>query len=240
MDRSEAIRLTREITVRVGNLRLMLLTSGPSENEAPEPEPIEAKPPIQPPPARKPYFDVGDATGAPGETVEVIVEAGCLFPITGFHIGGGVGITSEPRSGYGKFRAVGVKLGPFLSRYLKAKDDKLHASPDEVGDHYFSRFQFMDWSTNAALPEEWWEFLVGFFSLEHQATLGATHIPVGTNLFTVMIDIHASTRPGKYELTCKDEWYYLNSRIRRRDFTYTDANQGITKVETFGGVLTVK
>jgi len=209
------------------------------------PEPPVVQPPLipvqlPPPPARTPYFDVGEATGKPGETVDIIVEAGCLYPMTGFHIGGGVGKTeAAERSGYGKFEALGVILGPYLHRYLKDQDVKFHDSKDRVEDHYFSTFQFMDWDHAGALPEEWWEFALLFFSVGHETTFPPIPIPGGTHLFTLQIQILPTTAPGVYELTCKDEWYYLNSRIRRRDFTYTNDEQGFTNIETFGGKITV-
>lgn len=204
----------------------------PKEDEAP------ADPP--PDPAPVPYFDIGDAAGKAGETVEIVVEAGCLHPMTGWDIGGGVGLLGDPRTaGYGMFRAVGAKLGPFLSRYLKVQDAHLHDKGDEVGQHYFSRFHFTDWDNDGALPEEWWRFTVGLFSLEHQVTLEPIPIPIGTHLFTLMIEIHASTRPGEYELTCKDEWYYRQQHKRRVDFSWTYSPQGFTKIETFPGKLFV-
>ena len=73
----------------------------------------------------------------------------------------------------------------------------------------------------------------------NKVTFDPVQIPVGTHLFTLMIEILPSTSPGEYELTCKDEWYYLNSRQKRLDITFTNERQGVTNVETFGGVLTV-
>ena len=207
----------------------------------PGPSPIEIiGPGPSPISAEIPYFDIGDATGAPGETVEVPVEAGCLEDVTGFHIGGGVGLDiDEERSGYGKFRAVGAKLGPYFQRYLRAEDAKLHDQLDEVGEHYFSKFNFLSARPHRALPEEWWEFLVGLLSIEHRTMLGTIKIPFGTHLFTLMIEIHASTPPGEYELTCKDQCYFTHSRRRRRKFEFTNERQGFTKIETFGGLLKV-
>ena len=202
-------------------------------------KPADPLPPAAPP-APVPYFDIGDATGSPGETVEVPVQAGCLHPMTGFDIGGGVGLRGDARSGYGKFRAVGAKLGPFLTRYLKVQDAHLHDKPDEVGQHYFSRFEFADWDQHEALPEEWWRFMVGLFSLEHKVTLDPIPIPIGTHLFTLMIEILSKTPPGEYELTCKDEWYYRQELQRRLDFTWTYSPQGFTKIETFPGKITVR
>jgi len=225
-----------QIRIESGLLEIAEIGSSP---ERPSIDPLDPPDLVKPLPARTPYFDVGEAKGAPGDIVDIVVEAGCLYPMSGFHIGGGVGKTEEERSGYGKFVASGAVLGPYLQRYLKADDAKRHNSPDEVGDHYFSTFKFMDWDHAGALPEEWWEFVLGLFSLEHEATLPPVPIPAGTHLFTLRIVILPTTPPGVYELTCRDEWYYLNSRIRRRDFTYTNDEQGFTNIETFGGKITV-
>ena len=177
-----------------------------------------------PTPARIPYFDIGDADGAPGETVEVEVEAGCIHLMTGFHIAGGL-------SSYGKFKPVRAILGPYLGEYL-------------AGARVFEKFQFVD-SKLKALPEEWWEFAVGFFSLDDRKTFQAIAIPGGTHLFTLEIKILAGTPPGKSKLTCEDEHYYTHFHQKRRDLMFTAdrdspfARGGITEIETFGGVLTV-
>lgn len=194
--------------------------------------------PVTPPTERIPYFDVGDVTGVPGETVYVRVEGGCLHPITGFHACGGGGKTDKPRSGYGNSRVTGVILGPFLRRHLK-EQGAIHDEPDHLHNHYWSRFQFFDWETHHPLPEEWWEFAIGFFSLDQKRTVEPLAIPSGTHLFTLHIEILKDTKPGVYELTCLDEHYYLNSRVKRRDLEYTYSTQGFTKVETYGGKLTV-
>ena len=69
----------------------------------PDPQPVVPAPP-PPPKVRVPYFDVGDGEGRPGDLVDIVVEAGCVHEITGFHIGGGVGmLPNVERSGYGKF-----------------------------------------------------------------------------------------------------------------------------------------
>lgn len=199
-------------------------------DEIPPIPPVE--PPVQPQPpvVPVPYFDVGDATGAPGETVDVIVEAGCAHPISGFHIGGGVGLDLAPGAGYGKFKAVGAILGSYLTGYLGA----------QMGLTDFWRvFQFASWESHKALPEEWWEYHIGFFSIAQEKIAPPVPIPAGTELFTLQIEILPTTSPGEYELTCKDEYYYTHARQRRRDFMYNYSPQGFTKVETFGGKLTV-
>ena len=50
------------------------------------------------------------AKGQPGDLVDISVEAGCLLPMTGFHIGGGVGLVRG--LGYGNSKANGAILGP--------------------------------------------------------------------------------------------------------------------------------
>lgn len=203
--------------------------------------PIEPPAPPTSPPA--PYFSVGEASGAPGSTVMIDVEAGCLEPMTGFHIGGGCGVTSAERSGYGKFRAIGARLGPYLRDHLKA-EDAIHDEPGHVHDHYFSKFVFVQWEPQAALPqaalpEVWWEFFVGFFSLDQERGIPAITIPSGTLLFTLELEILATTKPGEYLLTMRDEYYYTSSHQRRRDFTFTGPGQGYTALETYEGKLTV-
>ena len=190
-------------------------------------------------PAPVPYFDVGNAIGKAGETVEILVEAYCPDPMTGFHIGGGVGLTSEPRSGYGKFRALGATLGPYLRRYLK-DEGATHNEPNHVHDHFFSIFNFYDWEVGKAYPEEWWEFVVGMFSIDQARTLEAIQIPSGTHLFTLRIEILDGTPAGEYELTCLDEHYYTHERYRRRKFEFSGPGKGFTKIETFPGKITVR
>ena len=224
-----------QIKINSGVLNVEGITPVPMPPEPFIPPPA---PPVRPPPARIPYFDVGEAKGKPGETVDIVVEAGCVHPMSGFHIGGGVGKTDEERSGYGKFKAVGAFLGPYLKRYLK-DEGAIHDQPDHAHDHFFSTFQFMDWDTAGALPEEWWEFAVGLFSIDQARKLPPVPIPSGIHLFTLQIQILSTTAPGEYDLTCLDEWYYRNSRIRRRDFEWAYAPQGFTHIETFGGKITV-
>lgn len=211
-------------------------------------EPIEDEPdggdkpedPLPPStPAPVPYFDIGDATGSPGTTVEVVVEGGCLPKMYGFHCGGGVGLQLEDRSGYGKFKAIGATLGPYLRRYLK-DEGAIHDEPDHQHDHFFSRFNFYDGKTRKALPEEWWEFVVGLISIDQKRVLDPIPIPEGTHLFSLKIEILAGTPLGIYALTCMDEWYYTSSRQRRRKFEWSLGGQGFTKLETFPGKITVR
>lgn len=193
---------------------------------------LEAGPerPLGPPPTqpaeRKPFFQVGEASGKPGDIVEVPVYGGCLEKIDGFHIGGGVGKTEEERSGYQKFQAQSAALSPYLADYLAGQDP-------------FLKFQFMDWNENKALPEEWWEYSCLFFSIASRVTIPPVMIPSGVELFRVKIRILPTTPAREYELTCKDEHYYTNAVQRRRDWTYTFAPQGYTEVECIGGKLTV-
>ncbi len=183
----------------------------------------------------KPYVDIGDATGKAGDIVELEVEAGCRFRTNGFHIGGGCGKIDEPRSGYGLFEATGTTLGPYLTAYLKS-----HGLED-----HWSIFQMVKAQPHRALPEEWWEYAVGFFSMGQERTVSPVQIPSGTKLFTLKIKILAGTPPGEYEVTCKDEWYYTNAHQRRRDFMFTAdrdsplASGGVTKLELTGGRITV-
>ena len=211
-----------------------ILPVPPTELPVVQPPLIPVAPlfPIEPPvvqPARTPYFDVGEATGKPGETVEIVVEAGCIHPMNGFHIGGGCG--------YGLFKATGAVLGPFMRNWLK-DEGVIHDSPGHQHDHFWSIFQFV---TAGAHPEEWWEFGVSTFSIDlKKPPLPPIPIPGGTELFTLLIEILPAASPGEYTLTCRDEWYYTNRRIRRRDFEYTGLGQGFTAIETFGGKITVK
>lgn len=211
-----------------------------------------AGPPIDrpgPPSVKKPYFDIGDGEGKPGDVVELVVEAGCRYLTNGFHIGGGVGLLpSIPRSGYNKFKAVGVELGSYLTSYFKSVGG-IEKVQDGAGvkwvDNYWSIFQFVATDPHRSLPEEWWEYSVGFFSISKEKTWDPVVIPSGTGLFTLKVEILPDTEPGEYLVTCRDEHYYTNSRPRRRDFLFTAgrdsefARGGITKLELFGGKITV-
>lgn len=209
---------------------------------APPPEdpgpPVPIGPGIEPPLARLPYFDIGEATGKAGETVSLSVEGGCRFLTNGFHIGGGC-------AGYGKFEAVGVKLGAFLRGYLQA-EDMIHDQPMHQHEHFWSIFKMVKGGTPAyALPEEWWEFAMAFFSLDQKRTVPPVTIPSGVELFTLEVKILADTPPGNYQFSCKDEHYYTQPHQRRRDFMYTTdrdsefARGGITKLDLTGGEITV-
>ena len=211
-----------------------------------DPQPIVPAPP-PPPKIRTPYFDIGDGEGAPGDVVDIVVEAGCVHEIIGFHIGGGVGMLPfVARSGYGKFKAIGAKLGPFLRGYLQ-EQDLLHNEPFHRHDHYWSAFQFIDGAAHKALPEEFWELGVGFFSIDQKrGGVPPVTIPGGTELFSVRIQILEGTPDGQYVLTCKDNHFYTSSRQFRRDYLFTAnpasdfARGGVTEIETLPGLLRVK
>jgi len=121
-----------------------------------------AGPPVKPPVVEvKPYFDIGDGSGKAGGTVELVVEAGCRFAMNGFHIGGGCGKSTMPRSGYGLFEATAWKLGDFLTGYLKSqgliveeKDEAGKVIPGAWVDQYWSLFQMVKTDPHRALPEE--------------------------------------------------------------------------------------
>lgn len=202
------------------------------------PNPIDHLPPSLP------YFDIGDATGKAGETVSLSVEGGCRFPINGFHIGGGCGKLDVPRSGYGLFEVVGVKLGAFLRAYLKA-EDMLHDEPMHQHDHFWSIFQMAKARPHRALPEEWWSFALGFFSIDQERQVPPTTIPSGTELFTLEVKILEGTEPGEYDVTCLDKHYFTQSHRRRLDLMFTAntdspfASGGVTKLELGGGKITV-
>lgn len=209
--------------------------------EAPEEEEREGPLPAALP---APYFDIGEARGKAGETVSLRVEGGCRFPITGLHIGGGCGKLDEERPGYGLFEVVGAKLGDFLRAYLRA-EDMIHDEPMHQHDHFWSVFQMAKGEPDKALPEEWWDFALGFFSLDERNQASPTTIPSGTELFTLEVKILPDTAPGEYEVTCLDEHYYTQSQRHRRDFMYTAdrdsefARGGVTKLKLHGGKITV-
>lgn len=210
--------------------------SNPILEPGPVDPPVNPVDPVDPPVlAPTPYFDVGNATGKPRDTVTVSVEAGCAHHIDGFHIGGGVGKTSTDRSGYGKFRAVGVELGDYLKNYFTARG----GYNDNGTPKFFNEFQFIDWDTHKALPEEFWEYGLGFWSTGSAEQYEPIPIPAGTKLFSVKIEILPGTPPGEYELTCKDNHYYTQDRIKRRNYEYTYKPQGFTAIECFSGKLTV-
>ena len=194
-------------------------------------------PPVPVPP--KPYFDIGDGRGKAGDTVELIVEAGCRFQTNGFHIGGGCGLLEDvPQSGYGRFEATGAKIGKFLWDYFKTHGlikDNPAQSP-----LYHHDFQMVKHNSLKPLPEEWWQYTVLFFSITPQLQAPPTQIPSGTELFTVKIKILPGTPPGEYTVTCLDEYYYTHSRPRRRDWMFTgEVSGGYTKLDLRGGKITV-
>lgn len=227
----------QKINVIVEGQLLNPIPGLPPDGGSPIPDPL-------PPSLPAPYFDIGEATGKAGETVSLSVEGRCRFLVNGFHIGGGCGKLDVERSGYGLFEAVGVKLGAFLRGYLKAKD-LIHDEPMHQHDHFWSVFQMAKWDPSKALPEEWWDFAIGFFSLDQERSAPPTTIPSGTELFTLEVKILPGTAPGEYDVTCRDEWYYTRSHQRRRDFLYTTdrdsefASGGITKLELGGGKIVV-
>lgn len=187
--------------------------------------------PVEPPATtREPYFDLGDGEGKAGDVITIPMLGGCRHAVTGFHIGGGL-------AGYGKFEAQGAKLGAFVQSYLNAK---------QMGDAYWSGFNMAKHDPHKALPEEWWDYAMAFFSIsQERGPIEPIQIPVDTELFTVQIKILEGTAPGVYDLSCEDERYWTHSRPRRRDFLYTTnrdsefARGGVTRVETSGGKLTV-
>lgn len=188
-------------------------------------------PPVEPPPTtRAPYFDLGDGEGKAGDIVSIEMIGGCRHAVNGFHIGAGL-------AGYGKFEAQGAVLGDFLQSYLNVND---------MGNAYWSGFNMVRNDPNGALPEEWWDYAVAFFSIgQRRVPLPPVQIPVDTLLFTVQIKILEGTAPGIYEMSCKDENYYTRKKQRRLDFLYTTdrdsdfASGGVTRIETSGGKLTV-
>lgn len=198
-------------------------------------------------PARTPYFDIGDGEGKPGDIVDIVVEVGCVYDINGWHIGGGAGLLPNVvGSGYGLFKAVGVKLGSFMRGYLMEKD-LLHDEPFHRHDHFWSGFQFIQTEPARPLPEEFWEYAIGFFSTDQaRAGVDPVAIPGGTDLFTLQIEILEGTPEGQYVLTCLDEHFWTHGRVRKRDYMFTTnkesdfARGGVTKIETFPGLLTVK
>lgn len=208
----------------------------PSQTQGPEPEPEPS-----PTSAPVPYFDIGEAIGKPGDVVELSVEGGCRFTMRGFDIAGGCGILPDvERSGYGLFKAVGVKLGAFLRNYLKA-EDAIHDEPHHQHDHFWSGFHFVPWIPDRALPEEWWQYAIGFFSIDQERLIPETTIPSGTELFTLRVKILPETKPGEYLVTCKDEYYHRQSRLRRLDLLFSgEPSGGYTKIETFPGQITVR
>ena len=142
------------------------------------------------------------------------------------------------------YEAVGVDLGEYLTSYFKAQGLIVEKDGAWV-DQYWSLFQMAKHDPHRALPEEWWEFAVGFWSMAQERTVPPVEIPSGTALFTLKIRILEGTAPGEYDVTCEDEHYWTHSRTRRRDFMFTAgrdsqfARGGITKVETIGGKITV-
>ena len=214
------------------------LARTPQEMPTEHPGPVD-HPVVDLPDLVAPYFDIGDATGKAGETIELSVEGGCRFLMSGFHIGGGCGLDPRvKRSGYGKFQAIGVSLGEFLRNYLR-EEDLIHDEPNHQHDHFWSIFNMMN-REHRALPEEWWEYAIGFFSIDQERDVPPTTIPSGTEIFRLHIKILDGTPPGEYDVTCINEWYFTNSRPRRRGFLYSgEPSGGYTKLDLQAGKITV-
>lgn len=225
------LQTAAELEVLVASLRGPLSGSPGIDPFPPVAPPTGGPDPVEPPPTtRQPYFDLGDGSGKAGEIVSIPMLGGSRHPVNGFHIGGGL-------AGYGKLEAQGAKLGPFLVDYLKANG---------MADAYWSGFNMVKHDPHKALPTEWWDYAMAFFSLSQgRANVMPIQIPVDTLLFTVQIKILEETPPGEYELSCKDEFYYTHARPRRRNFLYTTdrdsefASGGVTRIDTQGGILTV-
>lgn len=200
------------------------------EEQLKQQEESEAPPP--PPPTRTPWFQVMEGKGKPGDTVKVPVIGGCVFPMDGFHIAGGGGeLEDVDRSGYGKLVATGVELAPYLADYLEAQG---------IGDSYWKKFQFANWDDDKALPSEWWQFGLGFFSLDKRYLAPPIPIPPATELFQITFKVPDNAKPGELVLTCADNRYYTQSVQRRIDVEYTFDPQGFTAVECFPGKFTVE
>ncbi len=230
VDITASLRTTKELEDALFELRGKQVAAPPGSQPG--------KPPEEPPPTtRQPYFDIGDGQGRAGDIVRIPVFGGCRLRINGFHIGGGVGKTDEDRSGYGKFEAVGADLGIFLLDYLTANN---------LQQSYWADFEMVKHEPHGALPEEWWQYAMAFFSIDQaKAPLPPIQIPVDTLLLTLRIKILDGTPPGDYELTCKDEHHYSREKRRRKDWLYTTdtdsplASGGVTQVDLQGGKLTV-
>ena len=217
-----------QIRIDSGVLNVGGIIAEPEPEHQPDPPP-NRKQPEPPPSTRQPYFDLGDGQGKAGEIVEIQMLGGCRYPVSGFHIGAGC-------AGEGKLEAQGFVLGPFLQEYFNVNN---------MGDAYWSGFNM---ATNArgALPMEWWDVAVSFFSLSQtRSPIAPIQIPVDTLLFTLQMKILEGTPPGEYEMVCRDEYFYTQKRRRRRDFLYTTdsesefARGGVTRVDCQGGRLTV-
>jgi hypothetical protein len=178
-----------------------------------------------------PFFDIGDATGKKGDEVLVSVYGGSVLPMSGFHIGGGCGLNPNvERSGYSNLRAKGVHLGSYLTDYLTSHDALSSA---------FQRFEMIEWGeVNHPLPEEWWQYALGFFTLSGGQIIPPIPIPQGTELFQVSFEI-LTDKPGELGLTCINNHYYTQKKRRRRAWCYTGEGQGQHRVDCNGGKLVV-
>lgn len=166
------------------------------------------------PAERVPWFQMGQGEGKPGDLVEVPVYGGCLHKIDGFHVAGGCATQ--------RLVAKSAKLSSYLGDYLKGQDP-------------FIKFQYIE----RGLPESWWEFAIGFFSLAGRTMFPPITVPNGTELFRVTFLVKDDILPETAELVCADEYFYTHKVQRRRDLTYTYSPQGFTKVECISGKFTV-
>jgi hypothetical protein len=193
----------------------------------------------EPVPSRTPWFQVGNAKGAVGDIVEVPVIGGCVYHIDGFHIGGGLGGPTNKKtggSGYGTLRLDDVVLGSYLTDYFQAQG----MIADDGSEMFYSDYQMATWANDGALPEEFWEFAIGFFSVLSKEEIKPVTIPSGTELFKLKIEIlPAAHGRGTLPLSCRDNYYYTQQVYRRRDYTYTYPPQGFTQIETADGELTI-
>lgn len=225
-------RTSAELEVALTELRGPQVAPPPEVAPPPgTPEgPPDAPVTVPPPTTREPYFDLGDGEGQPGDIVVLDMIGGCRHPVNGFHIGGGL-------AGYGLFEAQGAKLGAFLEKYLDANG---------MVESYWSGFNMVKAKPHRALPTEWWDYAMAFFSIsQKRGGITPIQIPTDTLLFTVQIKILEGTEPGVYELSCENEFYFTHATQRRRQFLYTTdrdsefARGGVTKIDTQGGKLTV-
>ena len=190
------------------------------EPAAPAP-PVVIPPPVAPPvvpapPAvKKPYFRVGSATGKAGETVEVPVFGGCSGAMSGFHFGVGCGDWQT--------KPTKVVLSKYLADYVQ------DAGPLEI-----MRYFGFD---EAVGPSAFVEYALGLWT--SNAMMEPLPIPPDTELFRITFQLAVEAAPTVLELIAKDEFWYTQGNPMRRNYVYTNSDQGWHDINMVSGQITV-
>lgn len=168
---------------------------------------------------KKPFFRVGEATGAPGETVWVPVFGWCSGAMTGFHFGVGCGNW--------RTLAKSARLSKYLADYLQGGELKPFEGFQYIGDDL------------AVGPTAFCEIALGFFSIGG-ATWNPIPIPFDTELFRIEFLISPDEQPGTtLELIAKDLFWSTQDNAMKRNYEYTASPHAYTDINMVSGKITV-